>query len=103
MCWLPPCGPASPAVVLGVALREERTRTLEHVLGLEDPDGRLELRGKTGVEVQVPPAIDEALRLADRERTTGRDLRGDLVRAVTRLAVRDDLMDQADPGGFVGA
>src|SRR5258706_7820543 len=101
MCWLPPWGPASPAVVVGVALREERARPLEHVLGFEDPDGRLELVGEPGVKVDITRRVDQALRLADRERTTVCDLRGNLVRAVARLAVGDDLVDKPDPGGLL--
>src|SRR5258706_14481501 len=101
MCWLPPWGPASPAVVVGVALREERARPLEHVLGFEDPDGRLELGGETGVKVDITRRVDEALGLADRERATGRDLCGNLVRAVACLAVGDDLMNKPDPGGLL--
>ena len=98
-CW---CA-ASSAAVLGVALREEGARALEHVVGGEDPDRRLELGREAVVDVGL-----------GRERRSGAWPRGRraararrsprrwLVARATRLARRHDLVDEADPLRLVG-
>src|SRR3954451_4126634 len=87
----------SATAVHRVALLEERGGSLEHVLGLEDADGRLELGGEARVMVQVRGLIDEALRLANRERPALRDLVRDGLGLDDGLACRHHPRDE--PGG----
>src|SRR4051794_15532886 len=87
--------PSSTAVDR-VALLEERVGALEHVLRLEDPNRRLELRREARLEVQVRGLVDQALRLADRDRPALRDLFRDGRRLDDRLPGRDDAGHEAD-------
>ena len=60
------------------------------------------LGGQARVDVGLDGQVDEALRLADRERAARGDLLADLGRARDGLAGRHDLVDEADALGLGG-